>query len=141
MSRWIDRLLVAALVVVVAVLCLTALPFLAGHTLGGPGLLTHMFASGALVIGLPVFALAFLRHLPYPSRAGRLYSLGFLATVALGFLTIATVFLCMLPVPATEQMHALMTAHGWIGFAMVPAIVLLLLGMLRSRRTASHLHS
>lgn len=140
MSRWIDRLLLIALCLVVTVLTVTALPSLSGATLGGGWLLVHMMASGALVIGMPLFALAFLRHFFGGTSLAPSQQLGYLTTLATGLLTIATVFLCMLPIPSTNQMHELMKVHGWAGFAMVPAVLLLLAGV-KATRSASHLHS
>ena len=137
MSVWIDRFLLFSLVVVVTALTVTSLPSLGGETLGGQTLMAHMMASGLLVFGLPVFAIAFLRHFSAKKHTAGLQQLGYLATVATGLLTIATVFLCMLPIPSTHQMHALMSAHGWAGFAMIPAILVLLWGV-RVTRSASH---
>ena len=150
MIRWIDRILMTALVIVVGLLAATALPFLSGKPLEGDILLMHMLVSGALVIGLPILAIAFLRYLlpstltspseilasdpeiegPKNSRFGRsVFQFGYLTTVLTGLLTIATVFACMLPVPSTEQMHTLIWAHGWAGFAMIPGVLFLLIGM------------
>jgi hypothetical protein len=137
MSVWIDRILLVALVLVVVALAVTSIPSLGGETLGGQALLAHMMASGFLVIGLPIFAIVFLRHFSANKSTSSLQNLGYLATVATGWLAILTVFLCMLPIPSTHQMHSLMSAHGWAGFAMIPAIIVLLLG-LRSTRSASH---
>ncbi|MCO8122168.1 hypothetical protein NHH03_10500 [Stieleria sp. TO1_6] len=140
MSVWIDRILLLALILVVALLTITALPFFAGQTLGGQTLLIHMMASGVLVVGLPLFALVFLRHLRPSQPASKAQQAGYLATIATGLLTILTVLACMLPIASTEQMHVLMETHGWAGLAMIPAIGLLLIGM-RAKRSASHLHS
>ena len=128
MSVWIDRILLAALILVVAALAVTSLPSLGGETLLGRSLLAHMMASGFLVIGLPIFAIAFLRHFSARQPTSGLQNWGVLATIATGLLAIVTVFLCMLPIPSTHQMHVLMSAHGWAGFAMIPAIIVLLLG-------------
>lgn len=137
MSLWIDRLLLFALVLVVGILTVTALPALFGGALGGKMLLAHMMASGALVVGLPVLALAFLRHFWGSTPIARSQQWGYLACVATGLLTIATVFLCMLPIPSTDQMHELILVHGWAGFAMVPATLLLVVGV-KATRSASH---
>ncbi|WP_182867503.1 hypothetical protein [Stieleria mannarensis] len=141
MLVWIDRILLVALVMVVAVLVFTSWPAaMDEQTLDGQALLAHMMASGVLVMGLPVFALFFLRYLPAKRTTSWLQILGYLATVAAGLVAIATVFLCMLPVPSTHQMHSLMSIHGWAGFMMIPAIVVLLIGT-RATRSASHPHS
>ena len=137
MFVWIDRLLLLALVLVVAVLTVTSLPSLGGETLGGQMLLAHMMASGVLVMGLPVFALFFLRYFVAKRATSGFQNLGYLATLATGLVTIVTVFLCMMPIPSTHQMHSLMSIHAWAGFAMIPAIVLLLIGA-RATRSASH---
>ena len=137
MSVWIARILLAALILVVVALTVTSLPSLGGQALLGQALLAHMMASGFLVIGLPIFAIAFLRHFSARQPTSGLQNWGVLATIATGWLAIVTVFLCMLPIPSTHQMHVLMSAHGWAGFAMIPAIIVLLLGV-RSTRSASH---
>lgn len=137
MLLWIDRLLIAALVIVVAILAATSMSAIGGNTLGGQTLLAHMMASGVLVIGLPIFALFFLRYFSGRDRISVLQSLGYFVTVGMGLVTIATVFLCMLPIPSTHQMHSLMSIHGWAGFAMIPAIAVMLIG-LRITRSASH---
>ena len=137
MSVWIDRILIVALVIVVGVLAATSLPSLSGATLGGGALMTHMMASGVLVIGLPIFALTFLRYFAPRRSTSGIQHIGYVATIACGLLTIATVFVCMMPIPSTGQMHDLMSLHGWSGFAMIPAIAVLLIG-LRLTRSASH---
>ena len=137
MTVWIDRILLLALVLVVAALTLTSLPWWSGQTLGGSVLMSHMMASGILVFGLPVFGLFFLRYFSGKPRAAGLQQAGYLATLATGLVTIITVFLCMLPIPPTEQMHLLMSIHGWAGIAMIPAVAVLLLGV-RATRSASH---
>ena len=137
MTRWIDRLLIVALICVVAVLVATSLPSLGGDTLAGSTLMTHMLASGALVVGLPIAAMILLRHAVPGRRRSLTYRFGYIATLAAGLVTIATVFVCMLPVASTDQMHSLMSAHGWAGYLMVPAIALLAIG-LRVTQSASH---
>ncbi|MEL6108834.1 MAG: hypothetical protein AAFU85_22730 [Planctomycetota bacterium] len=134
MLRWIHRILMIALLLAVGALAATAVPALGGGDLSGPFLLAHMFASGVLVIGLPVFALIFLLHLVSP-RSRTLYW-SYVGILASGVATIATVFLCMLPIPSTEQMHELITIHGWAGFAMVPAVIVFAIG-LRSHATTA----
>lgn len=138
MSVWIDRSLLAALLVVVAGLAVTASGTLVGEPLGGETLLAHMMFSGVLVVGLPVFAVVFLRHLTKTTGSSSLQACGYLATVAAGMATIATVFCCMLPIPSTDQMHALMAFHGWFGFAMIPAVGVLLIGTRLTRSTSRH---
>lgn len=134
MRIWIDRLLLIAIIVIVAVLTATALPVLAGHHLGGTMLLLHMMASGALVFALPIAALFWLPRYLTRYASDALQRWGFWLLIATGFVTIATVFACMLPYPSTPVMHQLINWHGWAGFAMVPAVLLLLVGSLRWRR-------
>lgn len=138
MSVWIDRILLIALIAVVIALTVTSLPALGGQALQGQTLLAHMVLSGILVVGLPVFAIAFLRHFSANQSISAWQNLGYLATVLTGLLTITTVFLCMLPIPSTDQMHQLMSAHGWTGFAMIPAIAVLLVGIRTTRSTSRH---
>ena len=134
MKTWVDRLLLIALTLFVVLLTLTALPSLFYGHLGGTMLLAHMLVSGAFVFLLPVFALLWTwRHI---SRftSGTMQRIGFWAVIFTGFLTIATVFVCMLPYPSTDQMRQLIHWHGYAGFAIVPALALLLWGTLRWRR-------
>ncbi|OYP33795.1 hypothetical protein [Rhodopirellula sp. MGV] len=140
MAIWIDRFLIACLILVVAVLTVTSVPALGGQTLGGSMLLTHMMASGMLVFGLPLFAFVMVRYLSPRHSTSWLYVLGYLLIVVAGLGTIASVFYCMLPIPSTDQMHELMQVHKWAGLAMTPAIVLFLIGM-RLTRSASRPHS
>lgn len=140
MSVWIDRILVFALIVVVVALAVTSVPALRGETLGGQALMGHMMSSGLLVFGLPIFALVFLRHLSASRSTSIWQKLGYLAVITTGLLTILTVFLCMLPIPSTREMHTLMSVHRWAGLAMIPTIALLVIGMLATR-SASHRHS
>lgn len=131
MKRWIDRILLIALAVVVAMLAGTALPVLGGGHLSGNWLLAHMTASGALVFALPVIAIGGLWRYLDVEAAGSLQRWGFWAVVLSGFLTIATVFGCMLPLPSTSDMETLIFLHRYAGWAMVPATLALLLGRRR----------
>lgn len=137
MRLWIDRLFLIALVAIIFVLTATALPVLGGGHLEGPMLLLHMMASGALVIVLPIFGLYFLTRSIDRFKSGGLQRLGFWSLLITGLLTIVTVFVCMLPIPSTETMHELIEVHGYAGFAMVPAVVVLVLGASRWRRIQS----
>lgn len=134
MKTWIDRILLLAIVAIVAALTATALPVLAGHHLGGTVLLLHMMASGALVFALPAAGLFWLSRYLNQHASNTIGRWGFWLTIATGLATIGTVFACMLPYPSTDTMHQLIKWHGWAGFAMVPAVVLLLFGSLRWRR-------
>jgi hypothetical protein len=137
MKLWIDRIFLTAITAIVVALTVTALPALASGPLGGTMLLLHMMASGALVITLPLFALYYLGRSLSRFKSGGLQRVGFWLLVTTGLLTILTVFLCMLPVPATDQMHQLIVLHRYAGFAMVPAVALLLVGASRWRRIQS----
>ncbi len=137
MKTWIDRILLLVVLAVVIVLSATAAAWLAGGRLQGSMLRLHMMASGVLVITLPLFALSSLWRNISRVDSGGLQKLGFWSLVVTGLATIATVFACMLPIPSTDQMHSLILLHGYAGFAMVPALALLLLGTSRWRRIQS----
>ena len=138
MRVWVDRIFLLVITILVAVLAGTALPGqLGGEHLGGLRLLAHMMASGALVFALPLFALYYLGRGISRFKSGGLQRLGFWTLILAGAVTITTMFLCMLPLPSTEQMHQLMLVHGYAGFTMVPALALLLLGAARWRRIQS----
>lgn len=137
MTLWIDRIMMVVLVAIIFVLTATAFPVLAGGHLGGLMLLLHMMASGALVIVLPLFSLYFLSRSISRLKSGGLQRLGFWSLLVAGLVTIATVFLCMLPVPSTETMHQLIAVHSYAGFAMVPAVAVFVLGASRWRRIQS----
>lgn len=137
MKKWIDRILTGVVSLLVLVLVGSTIPWLSGGHLQGNALLLHMFASGAMVVVLPL--LAFSAVWPNISRfkSGGLQRLGFWLLMLTGLATIATVFVCMLPIPSTEQMRELMRAHGYAGFAMLPALLLLIAGAARWRRIHS----
>lgn len=137
MKIWIDRAFLVALVAIIFVLTVTAAPVLAGGHLGGPMLLLHMMASGALVFVLPVFAIYYLSRSISSLHSGGLERLGFWTLLVSGLMTIATMFICMMPIPATQTMQQLVELHGYAGFAMVPAVALLVLGASRWRRIQS----
>ena len=134
MKTWIDRLLIVGLTIVIVVLTATSLPALFGGELGGPMLLVHMMASGALVFALPIFALIWTWRNISRHKSGGIQRLGYWTLILSGLATITTVFLCMLPYPSTDQMHQLIHWHGYAGFAMLPTLVLFLLGTSRWRR-------
>ncbi|QEG42302.1 hypothetical protein [Roseimaritima ulvae] len=136
MKRWIERLLLIAVVVIVAVLTVTAVPVLGGGHLGGTWLLAHMAASGALVFVLPVFAIVGLWREIQDQATSPLQRWGFWAVVLSGLLTIATVFVCMLPLPSTSAMETLIVSHGYAGWALAVATIGLLIGCWRRRSKA-----
>ena len=133
MKNWFHHLLLAAICVVLIVLMFTAWPAVWGYPVQGQTLLLHMMASGALVFCLPCYAAFFLwRNLDRSSTAAT-QRLGFWAVLASGFVTIATVFACMMPLASTDTMHQLIQWHGYAGFAMVPAAMLLVWGVSRTK--------
>lgn len=112
-----------ALLVAVGVLFGTSLPTWVGGHLAGNRLLGHMMASGVVVVLLPLYG--FLRwngwlHAPPRSWA---VTIAFWMFVGTGFLTIASMFACMLPLPSTSAMRELIDLHGWLGSTMVVAAV------------------
>lgn len=133
MITWIDRLLITALLVIVAILTITSLPVLAGGHLGGKWLLAHMMASGAMVFALPAFGIAGLIRMLKKTQVPAPRKIGYWCLLVTGFFTIATVFFCMLPIPSTDQMHGLIFWHGLAGFAMAAAAVVFLIGLVPSK--------
>lgn len=123
MNHWIDRILLALLVLVTLALTVTAFPSLSGN-LKGDVLRYHMLASGPLVVGLPICALVWLRYFFAPEVSRRRRFL-YLSVFALGLATIVTVFLCMMPVASTHTMHELMKWHGWTGYGLAAAVCVL----------------
>ena len=133
MNSLFHGLFLAAICLIVVVLTVTALPSIQGETLGGIILMLHMMASGALVFALPVYAMLYVwRHLDR-SAATATQRLGFWCVLVTGLIATATMFACMMPIASTETMHHLVQWHGYAGFAMVPAVVLLLWGVSRTR--------
>lgn len=137
MKGIIDGILIVVLIGIVAALLISLVPWSTGRPLSGTMLLVHMFASGALVGILPLFAISYLWKSLSHLTAGTFQRIGYWTLVLTGLITIATVFVCMLPVASTEQMHELMVVHSYAGFAMVPALLLLAVGALRWRRIQS----
>lgn len=120
----IRRLTLAALMIAIAVLAGTSLPTWWGDHLGGYRLLIHMMASGVVVLGLPIYAVlrwTDWRSPPTPSRAS---VISFWALVVSGFLTIASMYACMLPSTSTPWMITLIDFHGWIGSTMAIVAIL-----------------
>lgn len=120
----IRRLTLVVLIAAVAVLFVTSLPTWWGGHLLGYRLLVHMMASGAVVVGLPVYAVlrwTQWRSVPSPSLP---QVVTFWALVLTGFLTIASMFACMLPTTSTPWMITLIDFHGWIGSTMAIVAIL-----------------
>ena len=134
MKTWIDRLLAAAVLFLVSILVVSTIPWITEGHMEGQWLLLHMFASGALVVSLPLLALFMVWPNLSRFKSGGLQRLGFWSLMLTGLATIATVFLCMLPIPSTDQMHELMRWHGYAGFGMLPALLVLVWGTTRWRR-------
>ncbi len=137
MKAWLDRFAIAVLTVIVTILAVTAWPTLFGGHLEGNALLLHMMASGALVGLFPLFSLYYVGRSISRYKSGSIERFGFWTLLVAGLVTIASVFLCMLPIASTDQMHELIKIHGYAGFAMVPALVLLIIGASRWRRIQS----
>ena len=137
MTNILHTIFLIAILLVVLLLAATAIPSLRGEPLGGPVLLIHMMASGALVMALPLYAILFVwRHLD-PIASAAMQRTGFWLVLLTGLVTTGTVFACMLPIASTDTMHKLIVWHGYAGFAMVPAVALLIWGVSRTRRIKS----
>lgn len=132
MRKWIDVGLLLALVVVTTITAITALPALGDHdAVRGDALRTHMLASGVLAVGLPILAIWFLGRGVGGSGFSVVGRVGYWTLLTTGWLTIASVYFCMVPVASTEQMDELIELHGYTGWAMCAATALLLLGLRR----------
>lgn len=112
-----------AVLVAIVVLVVTSLPTLWGGHLTGIALLGHMMASGVVVVLLPVYAAA--RLMSAGNAATRFEWAAFRVLLVLGVITIATMFACMMPLASTATMNQLVWMHGWSGFAMAAAAVLM----------------
>ena len=143
MIRLLKSVVLLVTVLAIVALTVTSLPAITGsnaedegssQALSGTMLMAHMAASGVLVFGLPVFAIVWLPREIASQIASRLEITGFWLLILTGVITIATVWLCMLPVAETQTMHTLMIVHGYAGFAMAPATALLLWGLVSLRR-------
>ncbi|TWU66390.1 MULTISPECIES: hypothetical protein [Crateriforma] len=126
-----------AVAAVVILLTITSLPSLSSDHLGGSMLMAHMAASGALVFGLPLLAVVGFSKMVHPTTSNRRQRFGFWLVLITGWVTIATVFACMLPLFGTEAMHELMWIHGIAGFAMVPAVAVLCFGLVWIRKESN----
>ena len=129
MIRLVRSVLAIALCGIVAVLLATSL---GGGPLHGNTLMLHMMVSGAMVFALPLFAVVWLpRMLDFEFRGATLRS-GFWLLVACGFVTIATMFVSMLPLAGTDDLHRLISIHGYAGFVSVAAAALFVVGWILS---------
>lgn len=123
MLALIRRFTFAGVLIATVVLFGTSLPTWWGGHFGGYRLLAHMAASGVVVIGLPLYAI--LRWTdwlssPIPTRGS---AWTFWALILSGFLTIASMYACMMPSTTTSWMVALIDFHGWIGATMAVAAI------------------
>ncbi|KLU01792.1 putative transmembrane region and signal peptide protein [Rhodopirellula islandica] len=125
------------LVIATAALVATALPTLWGGHLGGATLRFHMMASGAVVVLLPVYAITRLWMRRQPASESAFEMGAFRTLLIFGVATIATMFVCMLPIASTDVMHDLVELHGWAGFAMAAAIALVVYATFWRENTAS----
>lgn len=139
MSVWTNRIALAAVVVLTVWLAATSVPsWTSGHLGGGP-LLQHLVASGGFVIVLPLYAVLGLGRRLDPTRSNKLDRIGFWTLIGTAFLTIATIFICMLPVASSEMMGHLIRWHGYVGFATLAALVFLLIALVPARRRSRSL--
>ncbi|TWT92618.1 hypothetical protein [Neorhodopirellula pilleata] len=127
MKRFIQRATFGVLLIAVIVSVLTSLPtWFDGH-LGGYRLLGHMMASGVIVVALPLYAiLRWTDRLTAPAqrlvKLRRAEPIVFWGMVLFGFLTIGTMFVCMMPLASTLTMRALVDLHGWLGAVLALAV-------------------
>ncbi|MAP07306.1 MAG: hypothetical protein CMM00_00265 [Rhodopirellula sp.] len=124
------------LVIATGALVATALPTLWGGHLGGATLRFHMMASGAVVVLLPVYAIARLLMRRLPATESVMEMGAFRTLLIFGIATIATMFVCMLPVASTDTMHELVELHGWAGLAMAAAIAAVVYTTFTREKTA-----
>lgn len=128
----IIRILVAiALLVTVAALLVTSI---GTHPLHSSMLMAHMFASGAFVFVLPLFAIAWLWRMVDTANRGGWVRAGYWLLLVTGFVTTGTMFLSMLPIASTDHLKKLISIHGYAGFAMVAAAVVFAIGWICTNR-------
>jgi hypothetical protein len=137
MLDWISRILLTVIILMTGMLVVTASTWLADGPIAGRRLIGHMIAGGGLVTVLPLFGLLFLHRAVVREQSTRLERFGYWAMILASLATIGSVFVCMLPILSSEQMRSSMGIHGYAGFAMVPGLLLLLIGRLHWRRMNS----
>ncbi|MEM6777242.1 MAG: hypothetical protein AAF670_06270 [Planctomycetota bacterium] len=133
MLRQLERLAMAVVVLATLALLITSIPWTRGEELHGMWLMAHMGASGLFVVGLPLQAVLFIalqRAIPtlHELEKTLIHSL-----FVLGLLTIGTMFACMLPIAATDQLRTLIQLHGWIGISVVVLLVVIVVVRLTTR--------
>lgn len=134
MKRIILMLVAVALLSTVTALLLTSV---GSHPLSGNLLMTHMFASGAMVFVLPLFAVTWLwRMYDLTQRSGWM-RLGYWLLLLTGFVATGTMFLSMLPIAGTDFLTRLIVIHGYAGFAMVASALLFTIGWIRTKKTSA----
>ena len=139
MKRIAGGTILSILAVLVGAAFATSLPALSGERIQGRLLLLHMVAGSGLVFTLPIFAVTWLLRCIDVQRSRWLECFGYLIVILGGLVSIITVFICMLPIPSTSQMHELMTLHKYAGWLTVPAVLALLIGVWHShRKTSQH---
>lgn len=124
MKRLILILAAIALLIIVAALTLTSL---GSHPLHGTILMAHMFASGAIAVVLPVFAITWLWRIFGTAKRERWIRVGYWLILVSGFTTTAAMFLSMLPIVGTDHLEQLIAIHAYAGYAMVAAAILLVI--------------
>lgn len=134
MKRITLTLLAVALLLIVIALLLTSV---GAHPLSGNMLMTHMFASGAMVIVLPLFAVTWLWRIYDAAQRGTLMRVGYWSLLLTGFVATGTMFLSMLPIAGTQWLTRLIVIHGYAGFAMVAAALLFTIGWLMTKKTSA----
>ena len=141
MIRVLEAILLLVLTVVVAASAVTAWSATGERdALEGQALRGHMLASGALVVVLPVVAVWFLRRAVGGRGLSMLGRIGYWTLVAAGWAVIASVYVCMLPVTASDRMAGWIELHAVAGYLLCGGLVALLLGV-RWRRPAAAVRS
>lgn len=123
MKRFIQGACFLVLVIAVIISVVTSLPTWFGAHFGGYRLLAHMMASGVIVVTLPLYAILRWTDWLTSPASGRGEPIAFWTMMVFGFLTIATMFVCMMPIASTATMRELVDLHGWLGAVMAIAVL------------------
>ncbi|SMP53632.1 hypothetical protein SAMN06265222_104136 [Neorhodopirellula lusitana] len=124
------------LMIAVVVSVVTSLPTWFGGHLGGYRLIVHMMASGVVVILLPMYTVLRWGESLRNQIGTSLEPIAFWTMVVFGFLTIGSMFICMLPIAGTGTQREMIDLHGWLGAVLAIAVVLNLV-LYRKRIAAS----